>query len=345
MSAHDDALAGATLVQALDPESLPPGKITRLLVEIVQGPFGLPISVPVLVAKGERPGPVFGLTAAVHGNEVNGIPVIHRLFEWLDPTKIRGVVAAAVVVNVPAFQRHQRRYLDGRDLNHLMPGRWNGNAAEVYAHRVMDRIIRHFDFLIDLHTASFGRVNSLYVRADTKVEAAARMAYLQRPQIILHDPPSDHTVRGAAGELGIPAITLEIGNPNRFQPEMIRRSLVGVRAVLAEAGIIKKRKVAPFPMPILCERSYWIYTDHGGLLEVYPGVTDQVAAGDEIGRLTNIFGDVLRELRAPEDGVVIGKSSSPVGHTGARILHLGVLAKRDGPISPPHGLDELLGGD
>jgi len=244
-------------------------------------------------------------------------------------------LVAAVVVNVPGYLLNQRNFSDGTDLNHILPGRPDGNVAQVYGHRLIDRIVRPFNYLVDLHTASVGRVNSLYVRADMTDATTARMAYLQRPQIILHDPPSDSTLRGAAMELGIPAITVEIRDPQRFQREFIRRSLIGVRSVLAEVGMIAQRPVAPGPAPVLCEGAEWLYTDHGGLLEVFPDLTEGVRRDQVIARLTNIFGDVLREYRAPADGIVIGKSVNPVAQTGARILHLGIEATADKSLYLP----------
>ena len=193
--------------------------------------------------------------------------------------------------------------------------------------RLVERIVRKFDLMIDLHTASDGRVNSLYVRADMTQAESARMAYLQRPQIIVHNEPSDRTLRGAAGELDIPAITLEIGNPGRFHSDYIKRALTGVRTVLADHSMIRKRPVNPGPEPVLCQRSHWIYTEQGGLLEVFPKVTDRIEAGELIARLTNPFGDRIADYHAPASGVVVGHSINPVAETGARILHIGYLAE------------------
>ncbi len=320
------SLGGASTVDHLDVESLPRGTIARLGVIMAHDGLGQPMRLPMLVARGDRPGPVFGITAAVHGNELNGIPVIHRLFERIDARTLKGTLAAIVVVNLPGYEGHDRHFIEGRDLNHMFPGRPDGNDGEVFAHRLLDRIVSKFDFLLDLHTASRGRVNSLYVRAHMEQEITARMARLQRPRIILHNPPSDHTLRGAAEEMGIPAITVEIGNPSRFQPEYIRRSLAGIRAVLSDRGLLARRKVTEGPPPVVCESSSWLYTDHGGLLEVFPAVADRVREGEVIARLSNIFGDVTREYRAPVDAVVIGKSIDPVARTGARIAHLGIEA-------------------
>lgn len=307
---------------------LPTGREVRMRIELVRDALGHPINVPVIALRGKKEGPVFGLTAALHGNELNGIRVIHELFDWIDPARLRGTLVAVVVANAPAYLLHQRKFIDGTDLNHIMPGQEGGTEAQVYAHRLVERVVSKMDYLVDLHTASFGRVNSLYIRADMTHPITARMAYLQRPQIILHNPPADSTLRGTAMDMGIPAITVEIGNPHRFQPEFIRRSLTGLRAVLAELGLTPKRKkLVAGPEPIICQRSQWLYTTEGGLLRVFPSVTDLVTEGEAIADVSNVFGDVIRDWRAPHDGVVIGKSVNPVAQTGARIMHLGEVGE------------------
>ena len=326
MNSQAAGFANAEVVSRFDPSGLPSGRITRLLVRISSNAMGRAVEIPMMVAKGMRPGPTFGITAVVHGNEVNGIPVIHRLFERIDTRRLRGVIAAVPVVNIPGLVNNQRTFSDGTDLNDIMPGRSNGNEPQLYSARFIERVVQQFDLLLDLHTASFGRVNSLYVRANMSNQITARMAILQRPQIILHNPPSDTTLRGVAEGLGIPAVTVEIGDPQQFQPEFIRRALSGIRAVLMENNMIPKRKLIARPHPIICSESRWLYTDHGGLLEVIARRTEIIKEGQIIARLTNVFGDLLHEYRAPDSGIVIGKSTNPVGQAGARILHLGKMA-------------------
>ena len=323
---HNGVIGAIHRQRELVVEDFPRGELSRLYIDLVANGLAQDILLPLLVARGKKDGPVFGLTAAVHGNELNGIRVIHDLMHHIDPRQLSGTVVALVVVNVPGLHRHQREFVDGTDLNHIFPGRHDGNVASVYGHRILDRIVNRFDYLVDLHTASFGRVNSVYVRADMTHPTTATMAYLQRPQIIVHNPPSDYTLRGAAMDLGIPSITLEIGDPQKFQPSYVRSSRIGLRTVLAAAGMLARRPVAEGPEPVLCESSRWMYTDRGGLLEVLPRPTERVSRGDRVAILRNAFGDAIREYYAPEDGIVIGKSANPVGQTGARILHLGAVA-------------------
>lgn len=301
------------------------GGISHYWLQIATDGMGLPIHIPIIVARGLYEGKVLGLTAAVHGNELNGIPVIQRLFKEINVKELKGVIVGIPVINVPSLLRKKRRFIDGTDLNHIMPGKADGNASQVYAWRIVNHILKEFNYLIDLHTASNGRVNSYYIRADMDDEIVRKMATLQNAQIIVHNPPSDGTLRGTADEMGIPAITLEVGNPNTFQKGLIRDGLTGIHNLLGYLGMTDCEVEETDANTVLCQKSYWIYTDTGGIMNVYPQVTDLVKKGEIIATIRNIFGDLVKEYHAPEDGIVIGKSVSPINQTGGRILHLGII--------------------
>jgi len=314
-------------VETLAVEDLPLEHTTRLLVDLVHDGMGRAVRLPVIVVRGRREGPVFGITAALHGNELNGIPVVHRLVASIEPRVLRGAVVVVPVLNIPGLLRRSRKFSDGIDLNHIMPGLENGNESQVYAARLVQRVIERFDYLADLHTASFGRVNTLYVRADLDDLTTANMALLQRPTIILHDPAQDRTLRGWLDSRGRPAITVEVGNPHVFQPKQVNRTLVGLRAVLSQVKMLPRRTLAKGPAPVLCDGSRWLYTDAGGLLQVPVDLGEVVEEDQVIARQLDVFGDVVREYRAPHRGIVIGKSVEPVSPTGARIVHLGHIAE------------------
>ena len=313
------------IVQEFNIEDTPKGSIKYHWLEIISDGFGSPVSIPLIVARGLKDGPVLGLTAAVHGNELNGIPVIQRLFQEIDIEELSGTIIGVPVVNVPAYIRKMRRFNDGVDINHIMPGTEHGNISQIYAYRFFQRLVKHFDFLLDLHTASTGRINSYYVRADMDNEATKKLALLQNADIIVNNPPSDGTLRGAAGAVNIPAITLEVGNPNTFQKKLIRSGIEGIHNVLCYLNMIEDDIIAPEKDTVICKHSYWIYTDRGGLMNLSVNLLDQLKQGSHIGTIRNIFGEKLTDYTAPEAGIVIGKSVSPVNQSGGRILHLGIV--------------------
>jgi predicted deacylase len=154
----------------------------------------------------------------------------------------------------------------------------------------------------------------------------ANLARLQNAQIIVDSPAPDGTLRWFLSTRNIKGITLEVGDPNRFQKDMIRASLVGIENTLVYLNIRQGAIETPDQDPVICSHSYWQYTDDGGFLQVHPEVTDLVMKGEKVATLRNIFGDILKEYKAKEDGVIIGKSSHPVAQTGSRIIHLGIIA-------------------
>ncbi|MEZ4318914.1 MAG: succinylglutamate desuccinylase/aspartoacylase family protein [Myxococcota bacterium] len=316
-----------TYCDDLDVPALAVGKLHRLGIAIIEDGASRAVRLPVLVARGTDDGPIVGLTAAVHGNELNGISAIHALFRRIDPARLRGTVVGVPIANIPAFVRHQRRYPDLEDLNTVFPGKPNGNESSIYAHRLLTRVVNRFDVLLDLHTASFGRVNSFYVRADLSNATTAHLARLVGAEIIVHNPSRESTLRGAAENLGIPAVTVEIGDPHTFDADLIRQSRIGLRDILEELGMVEPDPEHAVGTAVECVKSSWLYTDTGGMLTVLPACATQVSAGQEIARLVDPWGQLLRTYRAPHDGVVIGKSENPVARSGSRILHLGVVGE------------------
>lgn len=313
------------VITELDLSEVPKGKISRYWLHLVTNGLSLPIYVPLIIAKGEEEGVALGITAAVHGNELNGISVIQRLFRELDVRNLKGTIVGIPTVNIPALLGNQRVFVDGIDLNDIMPGKPNGNVSEVYAYRFVHAIIKELNYLIDLHTASFGRINSYYIRANLDNPVTREMAMLQNAEIIVNNSGSDGTLRGAAAAMGIHSITLELGNPNTFQKNHIIAGLTGIHNLMVNLGMIDSEIEPPTKPAVICSKSFWMYTDTGGILTVQPDVTDFVKAGERIATMRNIFGDMTKEYAAPQDGIIIGKSVAPVNQTGGRIVHLGIF--------------------
>ncbi len=321
-------------ITSLDPDQVPAGKISRYWVHVMNDGMSRPIQVPLLVARGESDGPVLGLTAAIHGNELNGIAVIQRVFMALDPSRMKGMLVGVPGLNPVAITLEQRRFIDGEDLNRNFPGKASGNRSQQFNQRVFDKIVRRFQYHLDLHSASFGRVNSYYVRADLEKETFLRLASLQNADIILHSQgkPSfgsasagARTLRAEAALHGIASITVEYGDPQVFQADMIERGKAGILNTMRWLKMIEGPLAEAGNKPVICKKSYWVYTDEGGLLEVPVLLRQQLKKGERIGILRNPFGEVLREYFCPQDGIVIGKSTNPVSMTGGRIIHLGIL--------------------
>jgi predicted deacylase len=324
------AMSSVPIIEQLNIHQIEHGQISRFWLELTTSGLGNPLRVPLLVARGWEDGPVLGVTAVVHGNALNGLPVVRQLFHNLDMNNLCGTVVGIPVMNMPGFLRQERQFMDGVDLNQIMPGRQGGSISEMYTFRLMDRIISTLDYLVDVQTADLGQLNAFFVRADMTVMKQAIIARLFSPDIILHDPGDEGTLRRAATEIGIQAITVVAGGPHRFQRDVISPARNGLLNMLIHLEMQDGKIDSSSDSPIECRNAYWIYTQQAGILEVYPDAGDEVKRGTKIGHLTNLFGDLIREYSAPESGIVLSKSVNPVSQAGGRILYLGMPKQKNG---------------
>jgi len=313
------------------------GEIHRAHVHLTDNSLGEPWRLPVIVVKGKKSGPVLGITAALHGNELNGISTIFKLIEDIKPENLSGTLVLIPITNVPGYLAKQRYFSDAVDLNRIMPGKPEGVTSNLYAHYLTSKVISKFDYLLDLHTASHGRVNSLYIRADLENDETRTLAYLQNPQIIVQKFDEEGTLRGWANENGIPAITIEIGNSSAFQHSLIDETLEGILNTMKHYKMIDGEVKDMVTDATTCDKSYWIYSKKGGIVDVLPSLADEIKKGQVIAKVYNVFGQVKEEVLADKNGIVIGKNINPNCDAGTRILHLGVnLMEPDPETIPGH---------
>lgn len=331
---YSQEINGYPVVESIDVETYNDGEISKVWLKMIDDGLSAPVSVPVLLAKGVNKGPVLGITAAIHGNELNGIPIIQDFFDRLDLTQMTGTIIAIPGLNPISINQDKRRYVDDEDINRHFPGKKSGNRSQQYAYQITQKILPLFDYHIDLHTASFGRTNSLYVRADMSDSILAKLALIQDTDIVLESAgapstgdasSSSRTMRAQATLMGIPSLTIEYGNPQVYQEDMINRGVESMINTARHLKMIEGDSSHKINTAVVCERSFWIYVDQGGLLTIPVDLNQIVAKGDLIGVLKNPFGDILKEYFAPERGIVIGKSSNPVNMNGGRIIHLGII--------------------
>ncbi len=322
-------------IEELELDKIEPHSKKTFWLKMLDNGMSQPVCIPIIVLKGEQQSPVLGLTAAIHGNELNGIKIIQELAEEIDVSQLNGTIIAIPGLNGISIPQHRRRYVDEEDLNRNFPGKVHGNRSQQYVWQINNKVLPKMEYLIDMHTASFGRVNSLYVRAKLEDAVIAKMAKLQDADIILNSNglPSTNeqisatrTMRAEAMLKGIHCITVEYGNPQVFQPEIVKRGKTGIKNLMNWLEMTDE----PIDLNdevVVCKKSYWIYVQEGGYLDIQVELKQQLQKGDLIAIMRNPFGDILNEYYCPEDGIVIGKSSNPINMNGGRIIHLGILDK------------------
>jgi uncharacterized protein len=142
-----------TIITELKLKSLPRNKIFHFLYNIATDSLGTPIYVPILIARGIKKGPFFCITSALHGNEINGVKLIHELMNSVDTNILIGTVICLPISNPAGYFRKKGTYSDGRDLNTIFPGKEFGSPSELFVHRFFNGIIKQMEYLIDIQTA------------------------------------------------------------------------------------------------------------------------------------------------------------------------------------------------
>ncbi len=304
-------------------ELVPPGEVRELALRSSESFAGAGIDIPVVVIRGEKPGPTVCLTAGVHGDELNGVEIVREI---LDTTRARGMAGTVVgvpIVNIHGFQTSSRYLPDRRDLNRAFPGHPRGSSASRIAHALFENVIRRCDALIDLHTGSFHRSNLPQIRADLKDERIVTLAKAFGATVIVHTRGGKGTLRRAASEAGIPTIIYEAGEPMRFQRQEIKRGVIGVRNVLAHMDLQKGGRVSLGEQRIFYE-TRWVRAERGGILVSDVRLGDTVREGDILGSITDPIRKEKSVVISPFRGRIIGLSLAPVMLPGYAAFHIGI---------------------
>jgi predicted deacylase len=313
-------------------ESVMPGTTQRLSWSATELFEGVPVSTPVLVLNGTLPGPTLCLTAAVHGDELNGIEMVRRVMHDLEPSKVSGSIIGIPIVNVQGFRRGSRYLPDRRDLNRYFPGNPSGSAAARIAHSFFINVVAKCDALIDLHTGSNERANLPQIRADLRDPDVVTLTQGFGSMVILHSTPTVGTLRHAATLAGIPTVTLEAGGPSQLELNEVKLGVKGIETLIHSLGMIKKRRRWGDPEPVYY-RSSWVRANNGGILLADVSLGSTVRKGDVLGTITDPMSNASSDLRSPYAGRIIGMARNQVVMPGFAAFHIGIQSD-EAPSEP-----------
>jgi predicted deacylase len=301
------------------------GSFERLYWTAGQAVAGLAMPTPVLVAAGIKPGPTLCLTAAVHGDELNGVEAIRRVMFSLESDKLNGVVIGVPIVNMHGFRRTSRYLPDRRDLNRYFPGDPKGSSAGRIAHSFFNEVISHCDRLIDLHTGSFHRTNLTQLRGNLGKESVAQFSRMFHDVTVLDNAGAPGTLRRAAVDAGIPAVILEAGEPLRLQLKEVTQIVNGIRAVMHHLNMTDDKPMRA-PKQNVFYKSTWLRADQSGVFLTEAKLGARVKKGDILGTVTDPITNRSSVIRSSVDGQIIGLALNQMVMPGFAAYHVGIAA-------------------
>ncbi len=287
---------------------------------------GTRISLPLQVLHGRTDGPTVWLSAAVHGDEINGVEIIRRVTRSIDARKMSGTVIAVPIVNVHGFLNGDRYLPDRRDLNRAFPGSATGSLAARIANLFMTEIVSRCDVGIDLHTGSDHRTNLPQIRADLDDPDTRKLAEAFGPPLMLHAKVRDGSLRGAATDSGSTVLLYEGGEAMRFDGEALSIGVAGIRRVLNELGMIADDDADPRPVPVESRRSSWVRARRSGIVLLDCELGEVVRRSQLLGVIHDSVGKRLAQVTASHAGVVIGQVQQPLVNQGDALIHIAEVA-------------------
>ncbi|MGB5791777.1 succinylglutamate desuccinylase/aspartoacylase family protein [Poseidonibacter sp.] len=284
--------------------------------------YNTPTSLPVRVLRGKKDGPTIFVSAAIHGDELNGIEIVRRFRKLNILKKLKGTIILIPIVNTYGVMTLSRYMPDRRDLNRSFPGTKKGSLASRVAKIFFDEIVSKCVLGIDLHTASIHKSNLPQVRTDINNEFTYNLAKAFEAPVVLHSELRDGSLRSVAQEKGVSILLYEAGEALRFDETSIRIGVKGIVNVLRELDMIPKNPKKIKKLPIITKSSQWIRSTESGMIRTIKALGDTVKTDEIIAYIDEPLGDDSFEIKAEFDGVIIGKSESPVIQEGDAIFHI-----------------------
>ncbi len=281
-----------------------------------------PMDIPIQVIHGKKDGPRLFISAAIHGDELNGVEIIRRILKTPRVNKLRGTLIAVPIVNVFGFLAHSRYLPDRRDLNRSFPGNEKGSLTSQLANLFMKEVVLRCTHGIDLHTGAIHRSNLPQIRADLTDPMMEQLAKSFSAPLVLHSDLRDGSLRRAATDKEIPTMLYEAGEALRFDELAIRLGVRGIIRVMQALGMFGKFTPSIKNTSVVSRSSHWLRAPTGGIFQSLLPLGAKVKKGDNVGIVTDPMGTTEMLVEALDPGILIGLTSLPVVNQGDALFHI-----------------------
>jgi predicted deacylase len=285
---------------------------------------GTTMSLPVHIIHGRYPGPTMFISAAIHGDELNGIEIIRRLLKQPALKRVFGTLLLVPMVNLYGVMEHSRYLPDRRDLNRSFPGSESGSMAARLAHVFMREIVSRCDYGIDLHTGAIGRANLPQIRANLDDPETDQLAQAFGVPVLINSSLRDGSLRAAATQHGLTMLLYEAGEALRLDEVSIRAGVRGIILALRSINMLPpSKRIIKRTDPFIARSSIWVRASASGLCLPRIKLGSRVAKDQELALIADPVTGHETKILASASGIIIGKSNQPMVHEGEALFHIG----------------------
>lgn len=304
-------------------EQVKRGESKNIFLRVSEQYTGDPITMPLQVMRAKRSGPTVGVVAVVHGDELNGMGIIHTLMFEDPPRLTAGTLILVPVLNIFGFDTQTRYMPDRRDLNRYFPGSESGSLTSRFACTIFSDIIQRCDYVVDLHTAAATRTNYPNTRGDLNNTDVRKLARAFGCELMIDGKGPVGSLRREATKAGCPTIALEAGEPFKIEPTVHEIGVRGVTNVLKMLGMLDGEQVRP-AYQTRVNKAVWVRANAGGILRFHVSPGELVKEGQAVATNASVFGGEHDVLESPTDGIVLGMTTLPMVKPGEPVCHIAV---------------------
>ncbi|MDH5393647.1 MAG: succinylglutamate desuccinylase/aspartoacylase family protein [Gammaproteobacteria bacterium] len=305
-------------------ETFAPGTRTTVELPVARLYTHTSMSMPIHVVRGKKTGPRMFISAAIHGDEINGVEIIRRLLKLPVLKRLSGTIIAVPIVNIHGLINHSRYLPDRRDLNRSFPGSEKGSIAARLANLFMQQIVCQSTHGIDLHTGAIHRSNLPQIRANLDDQETDTLARAFNVPVIISSNIRDGSLRESAAEYGIPMLLYEAGEALRFDEVSIRAGVDGIVNVMRTLQMLppSRSKSKTYTEPVVARSSTWVRAADSGILRTMVPLGSRVKRGTLLGVVSDPFGTTEEQITSTCNGIIIGRTNLPLVNEGDALFHI-----------------------
>lgn len=286
-----------------------------------------PVEIPIIIERSKTPGPTVLITAALHGDEINGVEIVRQLIAKKLNIPKRGTIICVPILNVFGFLNGDRFFPDGRDLNRVFPGTKSGSLASRVAYHFTKKVLPIADYCLDFHTGGASRFNAPQVRIRPGDEQLLELANVFNAPFTIYSNTIEKSYRNTCAKMGIPSLLFEGGKSHENNKSIVKEGLDGILRILDHLDMLNRKTSPParHKKTVIIDKSKWIRAHRSGLLHVKVDCGKLVEKGELLATITDPYGKMRFKVASPNEGYIINVNHSPIVNQGDAIFHISTL--------------------
>ncbi|MCP2025307.1 putative deacylase [Flavobacterium sp. HSC-32F16] len=312
------------------------GRKDKLIYFKDDSPFNY---LPLTIIKGKESGPVFTIVSGIHGYEYPPIMAVQELIKEINPDKLKGTLIIIPIANTASFYKRTPfiNPVDGKNLNNAFPGSPSGTLTEQIASWITKNVISRSDVFLDIHGGDANEDLLPFVcyynnkSNPGKTRAAIKLAEISGinhqvsyPYTLSNTEPAQYAFKQAVQD-GKTALSIEAGKLGTSNPESVKLIKNAVYNMLGQMKMYSLESEYAYAGTILffLNNQTYVKSDFKGLFYSKLKSGDEVKKGQEIGYITDEFGNEIQKINSTAEGIILYKTGTPPVNKGETLFCIG----------------------